>query len=315
MAVRFQVMTWNLENLFLVGDASGPKTNEIYEQKMKNLVATISNIAPDVLAVQEVGNPAAFTDLQQRLGGRYPHAQLSEHPDLRGIRVGFLARFPLLLSEQLFEFPTQAITSLPDGQGNTIRHMGRGALKVSVEILSGLTVHIVTAHLKSKLITYPNGRRAPKDENERARETGVALLKRTAEAVALRVYTNQLVTHNSEPLILLGDLNDGPDAATTQLLLGPEDFSLAKRDKGDDVRLYNLAEYIPAPRRHSRIYHKKQELIDHIMVSHELIFQVQKVDSFVEPIEGIGDGLETRQKAVFPDHAPLFALFEIPEPN
>ena len=313
MSVRFQVMTWNLENLFLTGQPSGPKTVGIYEQKMNNLATTILSIAPDVLAVQEVGDPAAFADLQQRLQSQYPYALLSTHPDPRLIRVGFLSRLQLLQSEELFDFPDQALTNFTNGQGEPLQHMGRGALKVSVEILKGFTVHVVTAHLKSKLITYPDGRRFPKNENERARETGIALLKRTAEAVALRVYINQLITHTTDPLILMGDFNDGPEAVTTQLLLGPEDFSLAKADKGDDVRLYNLAEYIPPQRRYSRIYHKKHELIDHILVNHELIFRQQKVDSYVEPIESIGEGVETRQKAVFPDHAPLFAQFEIPE--
>lgn len=312
MTVRFQVMTWNLENLFLAGQPSGPKTTEIYEQKMKNLATTILSIAPDVLAVQEVGDPAAFTDLQQRLQGQYPFALLSEHPDARHIRVGFLARLQLQQKKELFDFPDQALTNLTDGQGQAIEHMGRGALKVSVEVPNAFTVHIVTTHLKSKLITYPDGRRFPKDENERARETGNALLKRTAEAVALRVYINQLLTRTTDPLIVLGDFNDGPQAVTTQLLLGPEDFSLARADKGDDVRLYNLAEYIPPQRRYSRIYHKNHELIDHILVSHELVFRQQKVDSYVEPIESIGEGTETRQRTTFPDHAPLFAQFEIP---
>jgi endonuclease/exonuclease/phosphatase family metal-dependent hydrolase len=311
--MRFQVMTWNLENLFIVGHESGPKTNEIYREKLDNLASTILAIMPDVLAVQEVGSPEAFTDLQQRLGGRYPHQKLAQHPDQRGIRVGFLSRLPFAASEELFNFPSQALTNLQDGQGDPIEHMSRGALRVSIQILPHLTVHIVTAHLKSKLLTYANGRRFPLDENERARETGIALLKRAAEAVALRVYINQLVTHTTDPLILLGDFNDGPQAVTTQILLGPEDFSLARRDKGDDVRLYNLAEYIPEQRRYSRIYHKERELIDHIMVSHELIFLRQKVDSYIEPIEGIAEGVETRQKAVFPDHAPVFAVFEIPE--
>jgi len=64
--MHFQVMTWNLENLFLVGEKSGPKTDKIYKEKMQNLATTILAIAPDVLAVQEVGNPKAFTDLQQQ---------------------------------------------------------------------------------------------------------------------------------------------------------------------------------------------------------------------------------------------------------
>jgi hypothetical protein len=96
-------------------------------------------------------------------------------------------------------------------------------------------------------------------------------------------------------------------------LLGPEDRSLAKRDKFDDIRLYSLDEHIPAERRYSRMYHKTQELIDHIMVSHELIFYLRQADSFVEPISSIDQDVDSRRDAVFPDHAPLFARFEIPD--
>jgi hypothetical protein len=104
---------------------------------------------------------------------------------------------------------------------------------------------------------------------------------------------------------------DQPEAVTTELLLGPEDLSLSRPDKGDNVRLYNLAEYIQPERRYSRIYHKKRELIDHIMVSHELIFRLQKIDSCIEHIESIGPEVENRRLAIVPDHAPVYAEFQI----
>jgi endonuclease/exonuclease/phosphatase family metal-dependent hydrolase len=308
-------MSWNVENLFPPNhpSGSGPRTVDVYRQKMSNLARTIQSIGPDVIAFQEVGDMDSFADLQRRLNDRYPFTRVSRFPDLRGIRVAFLSRLPLLQAVDFMDFPPQALTEVPSLSGQPMNRMGRGALKVTVVLAPGLLVNMVTAHLKSKLVTYQGGRRWPLDEDERARGTGLALIKRTVESVALRVFLNRLMTNNDEPLVMLGDLNDSADAVTTQLLLGPEDRSLAHRDKFDDIRLYLLANYIPAERRYSRIYQKSRELIDHVMVSHELIFSLRQADSFVEPIESIDQDVQSRRDAVYPDHAAQFARFEIPE--
>ena len=50
------VATWNLENLFRPGDAR-PESATTYQAKLKALAETIMELAPDVLAVQEVGGP------------------------------------------------------------------------------------------------------------------------------------------------------------------------------------------------------------------------------------------------------------------
>ncbi len=226
--------------------------------------------------------------------------------------MGFLSRLPLGDAEDLVNVPTNALRDVPDAEGQPIIRLGRGALKVNVEAAPGLPITLITAHLKSKLLTYPTNRRSPRNEDERARAMGAALLRRTAEAVALRVYVNKLVANTRQPLIVLGDLNDGPEAVTTQILLGPEEHSLAHPDKGDDVRLYNLAPYLPDDRRFSRIYRKQRELIDHILVSYELIFHRQQVDSVTELIDSIDHQLGPRRRAVFPDHAPVFARFALP---
>ena len=57
------VGTWNLENLYRPGGQFGPRTQAAYEAKLATLAATITLLAPDVLAVQEVGQPEALADL------------------------------------------------------------------------------------------------------------------------------------------------------------------------------------------------------------------------------------------------------------
>jgi hypothetical protein len=98
----FKVMTWNLENLFKPGTASGPSTRDAYETKLQGLAATINGQAPDALAVQEVGDPAALDDLVGRLHGTW-HGRVSGHPDQRHIRVAWLTRRTITQSEDISE--------------------------------------------------------------------------------------------------------------------------------------------------------------------------------------------------------------------
>lgn len=67
--------------------------------------------------------------------------------------------------------------------------MGRGGshLRVSVD---GADWDLVTVHLKSKLLAFPGGRFAPRDEDERARFGAYALCRRAAEAATVRVHAD-----------------------------------------------------------------------------------------------------------------------------
>ena len=79
--------------------------------------------------------------------------------------------------------------------------------------------------------------------------------------------------------MVLGDLNDEVEAATTQILNGPPGSEIATTgfnhpDQGDVQRLWNLAPRIPEAQRFSRKYWGRSELIDHIFVSHALVGKI-----------------------------------------
>src|SRR3954466_15279302 len=97
--------TWNLENFFRPGAPAGPTSQAAYDAKLAALAATIRHLGPDVLAVQEVGDPDALADLAKALDadGYAPHE--TADPDGRGIRVGFLSRLDLLDVHQISAFP------------------------------------------------------------------------------------------------------------------------------------------------------------------------------------------------------------------
>lgn len=308
------VGTWNLENLFRPGGPSGPRTQQAYDAKLDALAGVIAELAPDVLAVQEVGDPAALEDLAARLDGGYRVA-LSTIPDARGIRVGFLSRPAMRQVEDVHAFPPGLEPVQVDDAGGRLRTMGRGALKVRIRA-AGRTVDLVCCHLKSKLLTFPGERFAPRDEHERARFAAYALYRRAAEAVTLRVRATELLEHAGEDgaVILLGDLNDEPQAATTQLLLGPPGSEIGtegfdRPDAGDAQRLWNLAPLIPAARSYTRVFRGRRELIDHILVSRALVTAVEAVTTGDGEPPSITERPAARRDAPGSDHLPVVARF------
>jgi hypothetical protein len=108
-------------------------------------------------------------------------------------------------------------------------------------------IYIITTHFKAKLLTFP-----PHDEAERGRFAAYALYRRSAEATTVRAAATDLLTSQPQrAVVVLGDLNDEVEPATTQILNGPPGSEIGttgfdRPDKGDAQRLWNLAPRIPA---------------------------------------------------------------------
>jgi endonuclease/exonuclease/phosphatase family metal-dependent hydrolase len=317
--------TWNLENLFRPGGEFGPKDEATYDAKLDALAATIRAETPDVLAVQEVGDPAALADLAARLGPDWQSVTAQHFEDDHPIRVGVLSRRPVRVSTEQVDLPP-LLTPVRSGDRpeDTTTTMGRGALAVQFDGDQGTPVTLVVCHLKSKLLHFPptaSGRPRfnPHDEGERARYTAYALLQRAAEATAVRGLVDTLLAgHGTErAVVVLGDLNDEPGAATTQLLLGPPGSELgtpgfSHPDKGDAWRLWNLASLIPEVDRYSRVYEGHHELIDHILVSHLAVHAVGDVQAVhTAALPSVTEDPTTRRDAPASDHSPLFASLDL----
>jgi endonuclease/exonuclease/phosphatase family metal-dependent hydrolase len=331
--MAFKVMTWNVENLFRRDSESTPEELQEYQQKLTLLAGFINSQAPDVAAFQEVGGEEPLHDLQQALGGTYPHRAVSTFPDRRGIRVAFLSKVPVEETMDFVDFPPGPALDLKNltgsGESEPVTRMSRGALLIRVT-KGNLTATLITAHLKSKLLSFPRAHGSsfqPRDENERTQVAGIALHRRAAEAATLRLHINAILQDNNHsPLVLLGDFNDVPEAQTSLLLTGPPGSEIDTRgfnrpDKGDDVRLFNLAPLIALERRFSRVHYGRGELLDQILVSEEFLppgpdnhRQLPEVDShvdFAEALRSVRDDPGERRRDVAPDHAPVSAQFDL----
>jgi endonuclease/exonuclease/phosphatase family metal-dependent hydrolase len=219
--------------------------------------------------------------------------------------------------------------------------MGRSALEVVVEV-EGTEVTVITAHFKSKLISYPRskGNFAPKDEDERYRYAAYALYRRTGEALTIRDRINAILSSGAgEPdpdgglgrekaVVFCGDLNDQPDAATTQIIQGPsgselETAGFRSGDKGDGYRMWNLAPRLnftpegipPVEPPYTRVFKGRGELIDHIFASHRLVNpeNIPEVRTVVSSgrLPSVNEVPTERKSDPASDHAAVVATFTI----
>ncbi|MEU2913073.1 endonuclease/exonuclease/phosphatase family protein [Streptomyces massasporeus] len=308
--------TWNLENLYRPGGPYGPHDEAGYEAKLAALAAAITELDPTLLGVQEVGDPEALKDLAGMLDDDW-HVALSEHADSRGIRVGFLSRTALTVVSDTRAFPAELRPVQADDSGLTAGQAGRGVLAVEVEGGHG-PLRVAVCHLKSKLLSYPDGRFQPRDEGERARYGAYALYRRAAEATALRALADELLAGDgrARDVAVLGDLNDEVQAATTQILLGPPGSEIGttgydRPDRGDATRLWDVAPLIPPGQRWSRVNSGRRELIDHVLLSHRLVHRATQAGTGL-PGEGppglpsVGPDPSERRGEPGSDHAPVW---------
>ena len=263
--------------------------------------------------MQEVGEPEALADLAARLPGEWRIATSTVFEPDHPIRVGVLSRLPLSAVEQVSAFPAPLAPVQAGDDGATLAAMPRGALAVRAGELA-----LVVCHLKSKLLSFPGGRFSPRDEGERARYGAYALQRRAAEAVTVRAAADRLLAGDGREraVVVLGDLNDVPLAATTQILLGPPGSEIGtagydRPDRGDPERLWNIAPLIPAEERFTRVFSGRPELIDHILVSRFLVTRTSAAGTGgIEP-ESIGTDPRVRRDEPASDHAPVFARFDL----
>lgn len=334
----FTVMTWNLENFERPAANATSAVRERYSDKLKQISELISGAGPDLVGVQEVLAshedlaPQVLADLLAALGPEW-NGRLSQRPDERGIRVGWLSTGQLTGAADVFLYPDGVPATKVDDQGAPVSETKRGALAVIYTRGDGLTVQALTAHLKSKLLTFPghdpqHPRFDTKDEGERARFGLYALDQRAAEAATVRAWaTDQLQGQGQQRHVLVcGDLNDTPQAATTQLLLGPPGSELGtggfdRPDAGDGNRLWNLAPRMPAgdpvtgegAANWSRINNGVKELIDQVLVSHLLVHALDSAESL--PLDGIksatADPASLAGMKAPSDHRPVVARFNL----
>ena len=291
--MRFRVASFNVENLIPPDIRYYDRekdTREQYEAKANWTAAVLNRAKADIVGVQEVWFEEALQDVAKRsfayangVNVVAPGASRTEnmvgHVAKRP-RLGLLSRFPIKAAAVTTAFPPSVNLTIPlrvDGGAIeqvpvAIRQFQRPVLRAVVDV-GGLDVIVYVAHLKSK---GPLIREGEDGDDPFAASLGQAraTMVRAAEAAALRHLILTDLKNSRCPTIVLGDLNDTPDSASTQTVRGPAPRKNMDREERLalwDVILYSTFRiaFERSSQIHTHIHDGERDILDHILVSEE----------------------------------------------
>jgi len=260
-AVR--IATYNLQNLFLDGegalDASLPVEGPLAPAKrVRPMARMISQVAADVMLVQEVGSQRSLDLLNDQLLQPYAHCEVLPGNSTRSIHLGVLSRYPIKLKSyrhlRLSDehgTPLQFYPSAEHAAARDAQPIGFFRDLLQIEIQPGLLPQLALfgVHLKSK--TNPSW------------QLHGAGVYRAAEVRALCQVVEQYRAQQPVSGIgVLGDLND---------LLSSDALQPLRELPLQDVVGAQLRR---AGRNPSTYWPKRRMRIDHILLDDNLAAQL-----------------------------------------
>ncbi len=216
---EIRVMSYNVHNYFVEGENIGPGAVVKAADSKRSLLAVIVAARPDILVLEEMGGSVAFADLRASLaaaGLDMPYGEIMTGVDPNRHLAMLLARKPTKVEKR----DDLSFGIRPTDKSRPLEYVPvqRGFLHVAVTF-DGYELHIVAAHLKSKM-PHP--------------KFGQADMRRY-EARELRRVANGILAENpAANLVVLGDLNDDFSSEPLRTLRG---FEQPTAERLYDLRL------------------------------------------------------------------------------
>ncbi|MBL0090583.1 MAG: endonuclease/exonuclease/phosphatase family protein [Ideonella sp.] len=313
----------NLLNLALPGRAFYPNAEpydvDEYQRKIAWLGSMLARVNADVIGFEEVWDEPALQAAVVASGLHYakvvaPGAELGAQGTPR---VGLASRLALESVESVTDFtPAQCVTVPEIG---LYTRFERPVLHATLRMKQGLLLHALVVHLKSKrpkFLQDADGR-ALEDTDDPAvvaRATLRSLVMRGAEAAALRGLVIDLTRRTRDPLVLMGDMNDGPHSVTSQLIAATQ--AVAYDRQARDMALYHAwdVQTEPGLKRDTAYSHVHQgwpEMLDQIWVSEEFVGTSRFALGDVKRVEVFNDHLHESRERFRSDHGFVRALLRV----
>jgi len=277
-------------------------TQEEYDKKIQWIAGQLDKMDCDIIGFQEVIHGDALEDaIKASLCYQEKPATLvmGVSGDLH--RMAVLSRFPIVHHDSVREFPEEAIMHAEEQP--SVDYFQRPVLRAKIRLPTGITCTVMITHLKSQRPIIPRSTPQLSQTPTNAaliRAIGMAraLLRRTAEAVALRALVLHELHTSTDPLVLVGDLNGASEATTTELISGSEPSrKLPKQERMAiwDTLLSNVKDI--QARQSFRdvyftyIYNGHYESLDHIFVSSSFVRRNPHHVGYVEYVRVFNDHL------------------------
>ena len=296
--IRFA--SFNLYNLQLPGQPmySGKTyTAEHYQQKIEWTASKLQTLDADVIGFQELWSAQALDDAFAAAGMRDQYELVFIGDSAwYNVAVAAAVRRPWMLQGKnthkqvppelkLIKHELEAASDKAEDEDDdisvTIDVFSRTILELTVghgNVGDVPPITVYCCHLKSKLATRfgaPDYRANPQiDGYEGPLGSAVSTIRRTAEAGGLRILLDKRMDDNHDPVVVLGDFNDGTLSNTLQILTRQPSYRLSaksrsgrKSERGlyaaallDQLRSFRDLNF-------SHTHHGIPEILDHVLVS------------------------------------------------
>ncbi|MBD2111330.1 MULTISPECIES: endonuclease/exonuclease/phosphatase family protein [Cyanophyceae] len=278
---QFRVGTFNLNNLMLPDREFYP--GEVHSQvnylkKLTWIGAQLDRMKVDICGFQEVFHRGALKEALHRSEYHQQHEVVMAEGFGRGPGVALATRFPVLGQRMYDNFPPESVLDL-EGAEIPIRRFSHPVLAVDLALTETIHCTVFVVHLKSKRPMMTNGVDRS-DPVEIAKGHARSLIRRTAEAAALRFLLMEGLRDRRYPVIVMGDVNDNHTAVTTQIVTGHppwESWPYRKKAPVWDVLLYQVKDIQArlgyGDHYYTYIHNGHYDSLDHIMVSEEFSAQ------------------------------------------
>ncbi len=267
---EFSVMTFNL-NQYALLDRDG--TADTLEPKPPEeagaIIAAIREVSPDVLAVQEMGDPAAWAEFKYSLrqaGLDYAHEEYLR----RGrsvLNLAVLSRFPIVA--------TNSHTRDTYTIGPTQFPVMRGIIEIDLQINPQYRLRLMVAHLKSKVF----------------HSFGQAEMRRSEARLLNNRVREALEDDPNVNLLVVGDFNDDPSSAVLR-----EIRTYKRKPLLHDLRPADSVGDAWTHRENDDTYHR----IDYMLASDGLLPEVDADKCFI---------VRSPDLLRASDHRPIVATF------
>lgn len=289
---EFSIATFNLYNLnepnLPVYSGAGWSPAE-YDLKIAWTARQLKTLKSDIFGFQELWHSASLVRALDAAGLTDEYDRLVP-PNTNGNQIvcAAIVRKGLLRSEPewISDFPEKFVLQSGGDDPQTpainvnIRGFSRPVLHFTIKPrVKGPEVHVYVCHFKSKaptkVLQEPWFKSAKAIYGKHATTLGAALstIRRTAEAAALRYLLTEKMKGNDTPVIVLGDINDGQQSNTANILTDQPRYLVGDSVGGGDIALYTaqtLQEYRDTRDVYYTYVHQDmRESLDHILVSQE----------------------------------------------
>jgi predicted extracellular nuclease len=199
--------------------------------------------------------------------------------------LALASTWPVKEIQEIVDFPKSASLSY-DSVTIPITKFSRPIIRAVIELPFHVKVTVFVVHAKSKRPVVADKDRH--DQKKKAVGHAISLIVRAAEATALRhILVDEL--NKDRPVIVIGDLNDGVNSVTTEIITGTQPWKKLpynQKQKIWDVLLWstNEVQVRTASRDvfYSHIHNGRYDVLDHVLVSQHFVRSYPKHVGYIQ---------------------------------